>query len=287
VVYRVSLGEERNTLNCLREANGLMSGVTRLPYRCVARAQNYNAGGNFMLRVTSILEGCSIQAKDGKVGSANDILFDDQTWKICWLVVDTGGWLGGRKVLIHPTSIGETDGRLDRLYVELTKQQITNSPSILKDPPVSRQMDETFSGSYIWDSIGGDQGFASASMASTTMLPSPFGTAELDGQPHFYQRSEDQDPHLQSAHAVTGYRIHAVDGEIGHLQDFLVDDESWEIRHLIIDTRNWLPGPHVLLKPGTVVAIDWLSQQIVLNLTREQVSNSPPAWHAEVKISLD
>lgn len=240
-----------------------------------------------MLRVTSILHGCSIQAKDGKIGSINDILFADDSWKVCWLVVNTGGWLSGRKVLIHPSSIGETDGNLDKLYVELTKQQITDSPSIFIDPPVSQQVGDNFSGASMWDPVWENQGFANASMVSPFMLPPTFGGTELTGRPSFYPRPEDQDPHLWSASAVTGYHIQAVDGEIGHLQDFLVDDESWEIRNLIIDTRNWIPGPHVLLAPSTVLSFYWLTGKIVLNLTREQVISSPPGWDAEAKIPLE
>jgi hypothetical protein len=95
-------------------------------------------------------------------------------------------------------------------------------------------------------------------MVSPLILPPSFGI-DLNGPDILYQRSEDQDPHLRSARAVTGYHIHAMDGEIGHLLDFLIDDESWEIRNLIIDTRNWLPGPHVLLAPESVVAVDWLA----------------------------
>jgi hypothetical protein len=129
----------------------------------------------------------------------------------------------------------------------------------------------------MWDPVWGGQGFAGDSVVSP-LTASPSFAGDVNRPAMRDPRSEDQDPHLRSAGAVTGYHIHAVDGDIGHLHDFLIDDESWEIRNLIVDTKNWFPGPHVLLPPRSVVGIDWLMRLIELNVTCEHVKNSPPAW---------
>jgi hypothetical protein len=231
-----------------------------------------------MLRGTSVFRGCTIQAKDGKAGHVSDVLFDGTTWKIRWLVIDTGSWANERLVLIHPSSIGETDGQVDRLYIELTKDEIANSPDIFQDPPVSRQSDLGVSESS--DTFWDDAGLATASAAYPSVA-SPSEAYETDQQSSSYVRTDNQDPNLRSALEVSGYYIRAIDGDIGHLLEFLIDDEAWAIRYLIVDTRNWLSGPHVMLKPPAVVEIDFWRRVVRLNITREQVRNSPAAWKAE------
>ncbi|MGO9116223.1 MAG: hypothetical protein ACLQPD_01280 [Desulfomonilaceae bacterium] len=83
------------------------------------------------------------------------------------------------------------------------------------------------------------------------------------------------DPHLRSTRQVTGYHIHATDGEIGHVEDFIVNDENWAIRFLVVDTRNWLPGKKVLLSPQWIKRVEWADSSVYFDLTRESVRNSP------------
>ena len=78
-----------------------------------------------------------------------------------------------------------------------------------------------------------------------------------------------------STKEVSGYHIHAFDGSIGHVDDFIVDDESWVIRFLVVDTKNWLPGRKVLIAPLWVDAIDWESRQVRVDMTMEAVKNAP------------
>jgi hypothetical protein len=233
-----------------------------------------------MLRATSVLQNCSIQAVDGKIGSVSDLLIDAGIWKVRWLVVDTGGWMTGDKVLIHPKALGEPDGSLDRLYVEMTKEQISKSPGILKDLPVSQQMDERYYGYDGWDGFGSFQSYAGGAMEYPIMLPPPFGGGGATDTSGPVRSVEPGDPNLRSAGALVGYHIRATDGEIGYLAEFLVDDEGWAVCFLIIVTRNWLPGRHVMLAPSAVVEIDWADREIFLNVTCDQVRNSPQAWQA-------
>jgi hypothetical protein len=230
-----------------------------------------------MLQVISALHGYAIEAHDGRIGSVSDFLFDDQRWQLRWLVVDTGGWLSGRKVLIHPSAIGRADHLRQELPVSLTKAEIEDSPDIRDDQPVSRQMESHLYSHYGWDPVWGGSYFG----GSANAIAMPLSPAPLFGAPTLVEAAgldAAGDPHLQSVEEVTGYHIKAIDGEIGHIENFLIDDTSWDIRYLIIDTRNWWPGEHVLLSPYAVQTISWADRHLDIGATREEVKSSPP-WN--------
>jgi hypothetical protein len=200
-----------------------------------------------MLRRISEIEGYAIRAQDENVGKVVDFLFDDETWALRWVVVDTGGWLSGRRVLL-PISVLGTNDTLRHLYsVRLTMLQVKNSPDVDTDRPVSREIEESIFEHY--------------------------------GRPHdrraAHHRRGDDDALLRSVASVVGYHIRAVDGEIGHVADFLVDDADWHIRSLLVDTRNWWPGNSVLIAPQAVREIDWPQRLVTLGLDRQQVQDSP------------
>ena len=247
-----------------------------------------------MLIVGSALKGYAIEASDGRIGTVKTFLFDDRTWKIRWLVIDTGTWLTGRQVLIHPSAIGQPDHEEQHLPVHLTKAQVEASPDILQDQPVTMQMQSRLYDHYDWDPLWGPD-FYGAGMTGLGMpglgmsglgmtglgMGGGLGTPTLaEGramEADTMQRgAEDGDPHLRSMTAVRGYHIHATDGSIGHVENFLLDDATWAIRYLIIDTRNWWPGARVLVSPYAVVSIEWGENQIRLNVSRDQVKASPP-----------
>ena len=247
-----------------------------------------------MLIVGSALKGYAIEASDGHIGTVKTFLFDDRTWKIRWLVIDTDTWLPGRQVLVHPSAIGQPDHEGQRLPVRLTKAQVEASPDILQDQPVTMQMQSRLYDHYDWDPLWGPD-FYGAGMTGLGMpglgmpglgmtglgMGGGLGTPTLaEGramEADTMQRgAEDGDPHLRSMTAVRGYHIHATDGSIGHVENFLLDDATWAIRYLIIDTRNWWPGARVLVSPYAVVSIEWGENQIRLNVSRDQVKASPP-----------
>jgi len=231
-----------------------------------------------MLLVGSALKGYAIAASDGRIGTVSDFLFDDRTWKLRWLVVDTGTWLSGRKVLIHPSAIGQADYERRELPVALTKEKVGDSPDLLQDQPVSQQMEYHLYDYYGWDPYwGGASYFGGGAIGEPLSPPGYAGMARREVD-EMLARSHEGDPHLRSLAAITGYNVHASDGGIGHIADFIVDDASWIIRYLIIDTRNWWPGAHVLLSPYAVREISWSRHQVQLDVTRERVQSSPP-WN--------
>jgi hypothetical protein len=225
-----------------------------------------------MLMVESALKGYSVEARDGSIGKIDDCLFDDRSWKLRWLVVGTGAWLTGRKVLIHPSAVGRPDMDALRLPVHLTKAQIKGSPDISSDLPVSQQMENDINGYYGWDPGWGGGGYFGG-------FPAPlYHEAEVLDRPASEYKTGlgGGDPSLRSMAAVNGYHVKATDGAIGHIENFIIDDATWDIRYLIVDTRNWWFGQHVLMSPFAVKHIDWNERNILLNVALDRVKKSPP-----------
>jgi hypothetical protein len=231
------------------------------------------------------LRGCGLHATDGDIGKVDDLFFDDLQWVVRYLVVDTGGWLTGRLVLISPHVVGEPDMKNRRLPVMLTRDKVKHSPSIEEDMPVSRQYETMLRDYYDWPTYWAAPGWAGVvpgpagaympGFAGVATAERPRSRVEEELNTRLDYEKEHADPHLRSVREVTGYRIEARDGGIGHVDDFLVDAAGWETRYLIVDTRNWLPGRKVLVAPGWVRDISWDDNKVYLDLTREEVKNSP------------
>jgi hypothetical protein len=239
-----------------------------------------------MLWNASGINGYTIAASDDRLGTVSDFLFDDRSWRIRWLVVDTGTWLSGRKVLLPPDVLGHPDESRREFSVRLTRQQVEDSPDIDSDRPVSRQLETNVYDYYgwrpYWDSglyMGGFGLMGGVAPVEPLLGPVPLGPVPLGAtaRPENYPPPprDDGDPDLHSIEAVTGYYIHATDGEIGHVDDFLISDTDWEIRYLIVDTVNWWPGKKVLISPRSARDVDWSNKLLNLNVERQMVKDSP------------
>jgi uncharacterized protein YrrD len=228
-----------------------------------------------MLWNASAIKGYAVTASDGRLGAVSDFLFDDATWLVRWLVVDTGNWLSGRKVLLPPAVLGHPDRTRREFSVGLTMQQVKNSPGISTDRPVSRQMEASVYDYYGWSPYWGmglymgGYGYAASSMKTSTYLESRWHEKKIAS------RRDDDDPHLRSIEAIIGYHVHASDGEIGHVEDFLLEDSDWSIHFLIVDTKNWWLGKKVLVSPRSAQSINWGDRLVNLNVDRQRVKNSP------------
>jgi len=225
-----------------------------------------------MLWNTSKINGYVIKADDGTLGTVDDLLFDDLSWSIRWLVVDTGHWLSGRKVLLPVFALGHLDAEREQFSVHLTKKQVEESPDIDTHQPVSRQMETNIFDYYGWSPYWGSGYYMGGygAMAAAPMVEPRLREDEI-------RDSENRrgDPHLRSVEQVTGYHIDAHDGEIGHIADFLIGDSDWSIHYLVVDTRNWWPGKQVLVSPRSITAIDWSKRLVDLNVARRSVKDSP------------
>ena len=251
-----------------------------------------------MLQVSSAMKGYAIAAKDGTIGTLSDFLFDQTTWKLRWLVVDTGTWLTGRLVLIHPSAAELVDHDDRQIDVALTRKQVEDSPEIREDRPVSQQMQSDLYGYYGWDpywnnGIAGAGSFGGGLYAGGLLGAGMGGVGSVTGQalregPSQPARPgddgslafDDGDPNLRSVNEITGYHVHATDGSIGHVEDVLLDGTAWAIRYMVINTSNWWVGQHVLMSPHAIVRIDWPDRSIALNVTRDKVKSSPGWDHS-------
>lgn len=229
-----------------------------------------------MLRDMKKLESFTIQAQDGDIGSVHSFYFDDQSGFVRYLVVETGNWLTQRQVLISPEALGKPDWTNEKLPVNLTKKQIEESPPVEREAPVSRQMETHLRDYYSWTHYW-----------QTAVAPNPWQTMPpavptVTGQMRERQVEQagvvqpaESELHLRSSREVIGYHIQALDGEIGHVETFLVDDASWRIHYLVVDTRNWLPGKKVLIAPEWIEKFVWKESKVFVDLTTEQIQESP------------
>jgi hypothetical protein len=218
------------------------------------------------------LKDFAIRATDGELGTVADLYFDDETWAIRYLVVDTGKWLSGRRVLISPMSVVHTDWEAKRLDVALTTKRVEQSPDIDTHEPVSRQHEAEYLGYYGYPYYWGGPYLWGPAFYPVGMAGSPSASAEAIAE---RARKESPDSHLRSTEAVTGYGIEAADGEIGHVDGFVVDDEAWAIRYIEVATRNWWPGKKVLVSPAWIERVSWTDSTVYTGLSRETIKDGP------------
>ncbi len=235
-----------------------------------------------MLRNVKKLFEDKLGASDGEIGHVKDFYFDDQKWTVRYLVADTGSWMPGRLVLISPYAFGNLYQGGNILLVNLTRQQIENSPSIESHKPVSRQYEEEYHQYYGWpfywegDALWGMSGFPILSQRSEPFLGDQ--AIAKSGK----QASDDL--HLRSAKTIIGYQIQAADEAIGRVTDFVMDDKDWTIQQVVVDTRRWLSGKRVMISPSQIKRISWDESKVYVDLTKEAVLGSPVFDPAEFGI---
>jgi hypothetical protein len=221
-----------------------------------------------MLWRASDIHGYAIEATDGSIGSIDDFLFSDDNWIIRWAVVDTGNWLPGRRVLLPPNRLKLPDEGSHTLSVTLNRMQVEESPEADRDLPVSRQQEMRIYSHFGWEPYWASMG-ASAALGEPAIIPPVVEPRPME------PLGDSGDPNLQSVEDVTGYYIHARDGDIGHVEDFLISTPDWAIRYLVVDTKNWWPGRHVLVAPQWASGISWSERAVTLEMTREQIEKAP------------
>ena len=219
-----------------------------------------------MLNTAKTLKNYTLNGLDGDIGKVKEFYFDDQYWTIRYLIADTGSWLLDRQVLISPYALAAVNKDEKSIAINLTKKQIEDSPPLSTDKPVSQQFEASYYGYY--------------------GMPTYWGGPYVWGASPYIERDRNKwnasnsggkawDPHLRSTHDVSGHHIQATDGELGHVDDFIIDDETWAIRYLIIDTRNWWPGKKVLFSPQWIERVSWNESKVFVNLPRETIKQSP------------
>jgi hypothetical protein len=219
-----------------------------------------------MLNKAGTLTGYNLESRDGEMGKVKEFYFDDLHWTIRYLVAETGNWLTGRQVLISPYALVGVIAEDHHIQINLTKKQIEDSPSLDKDKPVSRQFEQAYYGYHGWPTYWG----------GPCMWGSyPYIVRDPEKWRELNKGGKAWDPHLRSTYGVSGHHIQALDGEIGHVADFVIDDGTWAIRYLIIDTHNWWPGKKVLISPQWIESVSWSERKVFVNLSRDAIKRSP------------
>lgn len=245
-----------------------------------------------MLRKMNDLESYAICATDGRVGHVKNFYFDDDEWAVRYFVVETGSWLSNCKVLILPVAAGRPIQTRKVLPVSITKEQVRNSPDIHTDKPALRQHEVRYLGYYgqpsYWNMphavVSGVYPNAmltdtnSGGGAKSYLSQAVPAAAETDAQ------RQDGDMHLRSARAVVGYHIAAADGDIGHLQGLIVDDATWLIRYMVVDTSNWWVGHEALIAPQWIQQIRWRETTVSVTVTR-QTGRDAGRYHGSVPLN--
>ena len=225
-----------------------------------------------MLRSLKAVHGYAVRAKDGEIGKVHDFYFHDDNWIVRYLVVDTGHWLPGRKVLVPPNALGKPNWEELSFPVALTREQVEKSPDIDTDKPVSRQQEVDLHNHYGWPFywVGMEPGPG----AWPPFVPAIPSWPEPPRAPETPAEAQ-ADPHLRSVKEVKGYHIHASDGEMGHVADFIADDALWVIRYLVIHVSNWLPARKVLLSPQWLGEIRHWEKIVNVTVTQESILHCP------------
>ncbi|MGV3533548.1 MAG: PRC-barrel domain-containing protein [Chthoniobacteraceae bacterium] len=226
-----------------------------------------------MLHHLASLHGYHLAATDGEIGKVRDVYFDDHTWTVRYLIVGAGSWLTGRDVLIAPRSLGAIDLEARTIAVQLTQEQVRNSPPIETAQPISRHYEMQFHEYYGWDPYW-------MNAAGVPGLWAPFPPAVMppmpppDAEQHAIDESK-RDPHLRSVEEVSGYGIHAQDGEIGHVTDFIADDAAWRIRYMAVKTGVLMFGRTVLLSPEWIERISFDRKEVFVNMPQQAIKEAP------------
>jgi hypothetical protein len=225
-----------------------------------------------MLLAIKQIYGSGLRALDGEIGHVQDFYFDDKTWAIRYVVADTGSWLAGRQVLLSPHAFSRLHQVENLLPVNLTRKQIEDSPSIESDKSVSRQYEEEYHRYYGWPCYwegGGLWGTNAFPILETPEESLPVAPTWASSRlPGIY------DTHLRSTLNVSGYRLEASDGKIGHVTNFMMDPRSWAITRLVIKT-GWLPGREVEIPTNKIIRISYDESTVFVSLTGKIVERGP------------
>jgi hypothetical protein len=239
-----------------------------LAYNAAANKTRQEKERQSMLLNIKHLYGIKIAASDTLIGAIKDFYFDDKNWVIRYLVADTGFWLPGRLVLISPHAFGHFDNEGEILNVNLTGKQIENSPQIESHRPVSRQHEIEYFQYYGWPTYWDGNGLWG--LGDYPVLH-PLSKAELAHQSKFHHRD---DKHLRSIRAITGYDIQTVEGSLGHVSGLLVDDKSWAIRELVVETSHWYSGKEILISHDKIERISYEESKVFVSLTIDDIQRT-------------
>ena len=180
------------------------------------------------------------------VGTVDDLLFDDRSWSITQIVIRTGDWPARKRVLILPRDVQGADWSARRLRLGLTEQQVHTAPTLESHPPVALQDYQEIQRFVAWDA---------------------YWAGVFDGLP-------EDDVHLRNTRAVTGHHVFGLDGEVGYVDNFVIEDATWSIRYLVVRMGMRRDARRVLVEPRWVEAIDWQRRGVHVHLAASEIEQA-------------
>jgi uncharacterized protein YrrD len=214
--------------------------------------------------------GATIRAVDGDVGTLEDFYFEEDRWTVRYLLVDTGTWMSGKKVLLSPMSV---DGawNVTSIRVSLNKDQVWQSPEFDSTGPLSGDHERQVLGHYGYPYYSGASGAWGTFDNPGALLLAPTLRPELVKP----AGTDSESRNLRSTNQSTGYHVHATDGEIGHVDDFLIGQDSWQVRYLLVDTSNWIGGRSVIVSTDELQSVDRQHGMLCMGITRDAIEHGP------------
>ena len=218
-----------------------------------------------MLYKSRMLRGWKLDGRDGHLGSIKEFYFDDLYWTIRYVAVETGAWLLGRQIVLSPYALEVVDEETKAVSVDVTKARIAASPLLENRCPISKRFEEAYSAYY---------GYPKYWSGSFAWGPRPNLERNKEKWNESPEDPQGWDPQLRGTDDVQGLTVQASDGELGQVDDFVIDDDAWDIRHLIIKTHTWWPGKRALISPRSIDRINWPESVVFVNLTRDEIKSS-------------
>ena len=223
-----------------------------------------------MLMSVKEMRGHLFVARDGEIGKVNDLYFDDDQWTVRYLV-DKTGFLG-RQVLIAPVAITEINNDQEMIRVNLTREQIEDSPPLDREKPLSRDLETKIIEHYRWPAYLGGADALSEAGYTQSAAPHPLSWSVK----RTIARDPDYEgPNLHSSVNVIGYKIATNNGDLGAVEDLLVDDKTWEIRYLLIETQKAMNSKKLLIDPEWIDWISWKQKRVSVSMDREKIKGCP------------
>lgn len=269
-----------------------------------------------MLHKAHTLIGTKIHATDGEMGHIEDFYFDDAKWMVRYMIVRTGSWFSGKRVMLAPSTIRDVIWEKHSIFVNLSQEQITKSPDLNMEMPVTREQEielvQQLNYPDFWSGTPGPiddaistMGFAATGVAvmgtgpagsppevpdeiasdiystdisnSSMLGPDSSNTAEGEVEASVTRAAQAgaMGVQLHEVKRLTGFHVVGNDEPVGKVSDFMIDDESWQIPSLLVDTTAWWPGGEVLVATDLITGITPSHSQVHINATRDQVKGSP------------
>ncbi|PKL92093.1 MAG: photosystem reaction center subunit H [Candidatus Goldiibacteriota bacterium HGW-Goldbacteria-1] len=213
-----------------------------------------------MLNSVKNLKGYKLKCTDGEIGEVDEFYFDDRFWVVRYLVASTGQDSLKKQVLISPCALKEVTREDKNIYIQLTKKQVEDAPSVDADKPVTRQFEEDYYHFFGWPVYWNGSSILDNAEKNTESQP---------------DTNKVWNPNLRGTKYVTGYNVHAEEGQMGKVEDFIIDDEVWAIRYLVISLGKWFADKKVLVSPHWIESVSFEELKVHLNLKMNDVKESP------------